>query len=112
MLTFTVTALSLLITIALLAGTLICARGMRTGDLLYKGGFWFFLLSFLSRLYTWIRNPIMDRIIQNLAERGADGIGRWVVVSQIPSSLLDAAALIILAAFFLAGLNDRREDKI
>jgi len=54
----------------------------------------------------------MDRIIQNLAERGADGIGRWVVVSQIPSSLLDAAALIILAAFFLAGLNDRREDKI
>lgn len=95
--------LQLLTFMIYLAGMIICVIGMQSKKLLYKGGFFFFLFSLLSILYSTILRFSMDSIIQRLTDRGAS-IGLWLANLGIPAVLLNFIGLIILVACLLSGL--------
>jgi hypothetical protein len=106
--------LTVLITISLVVGTLVCARGMRTRNVLYKGGFYFFLLSFVAHVYNLILRSSMGSIIQHLRDKGEgiQNISLWVMNLNIPSSLLTAAALIIFIVYLLKGFTEKDKEKV
>mgnify|MGYP001009832066 FL=1 len=87
----------------LLIGMIVCKKGMKSGNVVYKGGFYFFLFSFLSNLCSFVLGHSMNTIIQRLTDRGAQDIGVWVYRLSIPSSVLNVIGLIIFIVCLLAG---------
>lgn len=103
-------ALKILIMLALIIGIIVCAIGMRRKNLLYKGGFFFFLLTFMAEIYSLIIRSLADSIVEKLMNKGANNIGFWIMNLNIPYLLLTAAALVIFIIFLLKGL-DTNHDK-
>jgi hypothetical protein len=101
--------MQILVLISLLTGIIICGIGMKTKNILYKGGFFFFLLSFIASVYSLAMRFVMNVIIQNLTDKGANNIGRWVANLNIPGTLFTAAGLVIFIIFLLRGLDQNRE---
>lgn len=85
-----------------LIGIVVCVTGMKTKNILYKGGFYFFLFLFIERMYSLI----VPRIIQSLIEQGIDNPGLWVYYSSIPPLIFTAIALVIFIIFLFKGLNE------
>lgn len=103
-------ALKIIIMFALLIGIIVCAIGMKRKNLLYKGGFFFFLLTFIAEVYSLIIRSLADSIVEKLMNKGANNIGFWIMNLNIPYLLLTAAALVIFIIFLLKGL-DTNHDK-
>jgi len=93
--------LKILIIACSLIGIVVCAMGMKTKDILYKGGFYFFLLFFIERIYS----IIVPRFITRLIEQGVDNPGVLVRNSTIPPLILISVALIIFIICLFKGLN-------
>ncbi|MCM8901810.1 hypothetical protein KVG29_11365 [Caldicoprobacter algeriensis] len=104
--------LTVVITFSLVVGILVCARGMKTRNVLYKGGFYFFLLSFVAHVYNLILRSSMGSIIQHIRDKGEgiQNISLWVMNLNIPSSLLTAAALIIFIVYLLKGVIENKGE--
>lgn len=93
--------LNILIIVCSLLGIIVCVQGMKTKNILYKGGFYFFVLFFIERVYSLIVPIYIQRII----DQGVDNPGLWVRNSIIPPLLFIATALIILITFLIRGIN-------
>lgn len=98
--------LNIIIIVSLIIGTIVCIRGMKTKNVLYKGGFCFFLLSMISKIYSLIIPGFIDKLIEN----GVDNPGLWVRNLNIPSLLLQAASLVLFLIFLIMGLNYKSND--
>lgn len=94
--------LNILIVVCSLIGIIVCAMGMKTKNILYKGGLFFFILFLIEKLYSLII-PIF---IQRLIVHGIDNPGLWVRNLSIPPLLLMAIAVIILVIFLIRGLRE------
>lgn len=104
--------LELLTLVFLLMGMIVCLKGMKSENIVYKGGFFFFLFTILSKLYTFIVRYSMDAIIEFLQEKSGQSIGYWVANLGIPASLLTAAGLIIFVVHLLMGLSTSEYKKV
>jgi len=93
--------LNFLIMVCSLIGIIVCVLGMKTKNILYKGGLFFFILLLIEKLYSLIV-PIY---IQRFIARGIDNPGLWVRNLAIPPLLLMAIAVIILLVFLFRGLR-------
>lgn len=87
-----------------LLGALVCIRGMKTKNILYKGGLYFFTLMLMEKIYTIILQLNYDRIVQ-LFNKIELNIGYWIMLVTVPSSLLHIAAIAILVIYLIKGLN-------
>jgi len=94
--------LNFLIIICSLIGIIVCALGMKTKNILYKGGLFFFILLLIEKLYSLIVPIFIQRIIVY----GVDNPGLWVRNLSIPPLLLMATAVIILLVFLFKGLRE------
>lgn len=94
--------LKILIIISLLIGIIVCVKGMETKNVLYKGGLYFFLLSFIANIYSLI----IPNLLQRLIDKGINNNGLWIRNLSIPPLLLTATALVIFIIFLLKGLNE------
>ena len=104
--------LELLTFIFLLVGMIVSLRGMKSENIIYKGGFFFFLFSLLSKLYTIIVRLSMDAILKFLQDKSEQSIGYWVANLGISASLLTAAGLIIFVVCLLRGLSTPEYKKV
>lgn len=95
--------LNILIIACSLLGIIVCVKGVKTKNIIYRGGVYFFTILLIERVYSLIV-PIY---IQNLIDQGVDNPGLWVRNSAIPPLLFIAIALIILITFFIRGLNKK-----
>ena len=93
--------LRVLIIVCPLVGIVICAKGMKTKNILYKGGFYFFLLLFIEKVYSLI----VPSYIQRLIDQGIDNPGILVRNSTIPSLIFTAIALVVFLIYLFKGLN-------
>lgn len=98
--------LNILIIICSLTGIILCVLGMKTKNILYKGGLFFFILLLIEKLYSLIV-PIF---IQRLLVHGVDNPGLWVRNLSIPPLLLMAIAVIILLLFLFRGLRENSNN--
>lgn len=94
--------LNILIIACSLIGVVVCAMSMKTKNILYKGGFYFFLLFFIERIYSLI----VPRFISRLIEQGIDNPGLLVRNSTIPPLIFMAVALVIFIIYLFKGLNE------
>jgi len=94
--------LNILIIACSLIGVVVCAMGMKTKNILYEGGFIFFLLFFAERIYSLV----VPRFISMLIEQGIDNPGFLVRNSTIPPLILMAAALVIFITYLFKGINE------
>jgi len=97
--------LKILIIACSLIGIVVCAMGMKTKNILYKGGFYFFLLLFIEKVYS----IIVPRFILRLIKQGIDNPGLLVNYSNIPPLILTAVALVIFIYFCLKDLKQTME---
>ena len=97
--------LKILIIACSLIGIVVCAMGMKTKNILYKGGFYFFLLLFIEKVYS----IIVPRFILRLIKQGIDNPGLLVNYSNIPPLILTAVALVIFIYFCLNDLKQTME---
>ena len=93
--------LKILIIACSLIGIVVCAMGMKTNNILYKGGFYFFLLFFIERIYSLI----VPRFITRVIEQGIDNPGVLVRNSTIPPLILTSLALVIFIIYLFKGLS-------
>ncbi len=84
-----------------LIGIVVCTMGMKTKNVLYRGGFYFFILLLIERVYSLIA----PKIIQRLIEQGVDNPGLWVYYSGIPSLIFTSLGLVIFIIFLFKGLK-------
>lgn len=98
--------LNILIIACSLIGIVVCAMGMKTKNILYKGGFYFFLLFFIERIYS----IIVPRFITRLIEQGVDNPGVLVRNSTIPPLIFTSVALIIFIICLFKGLNKSSDN--
>lgn len=96
--------LNFLIMVCSLIGIIVCALGMKTKNILYKGGLFFFILLLIEKLYSLITPVFIQRIIGH----GVDNPGLWVRNLSIPPLLLMATAIIILLVFLFKGLRENK----
>lgn len=96
--------LNFLIMVCSLIGIIVCALGMKTKNILYKGGLFFFILLLIEKLYSLITPVLIQRIIVH----GVDNPGLWVRNLSIPPLLLMATAIIILLVFLFKGLRENK----
>jgi len=97
--------LKVLIIAFLLIGIIVCVKGMKTKNVLYKGGFYFFLLLFIEKVYSLIVPTFINRLI----DQGIDNPGLWVRNSTIPPLIFTIVALVIFIIFLFKGLNDNSD---
>lgn len=93
--------LNILIIACSLIGIVVCAMGMKTKNILYKGGFYFFLLFFIERIYSLI----VPRFITRLIEQGIESPGVLVRNSTVPPLIFTSVALVIFIIYLFKGLN-------
>lgn len=98
----------ILITVCIILGIIVCAVGMKTKNVLYKGGFYFFILIFLENIYS----TVYPRYIQKIIDQGLDNPGLWLRNLTIPSKVLTVMAFIILIVYLFKGLNDKSKDQL
>jgi hypothetical protein len=101
-----VLGLKILIIVSLLLGIIVCIRGMKKKKILYKGGFYFFLLSFFVNIYSLV----IPRFIEKLIDKGVDNPGLWIRNSNIPPLLFTAISLVIFIVFLLKGLSENSNN--
>lgn len=79
---------------------------MKTKNVLYKGGLYFFLLSFIENIYSLI----IPTFIQRLIDRGINNPGLWIRNLSVPPLLFTSTALVIFIIFLLKGLNENSDN--
>ena len=89
-----------------LIGIVVCVMGMKTKNILYRGGFYFFLLLFIERMYSLI----VPRYILRLINQGIDNPGLWVNYSKIPPLIFTTIALVIFITFLFKGLKENSNN--
>jgi hypothetical protein len=94
--------LRLLIIACLLVGIIVCTMGMKTKNILYRGGFYFLIFLFMEEIYSLIAPPYIQRLI----DQGIDNPGLLVKNSTVPPLILTAVALIIYLIYLLRGLKN------
>lgn len=95
--------INILIIVCSLIGIIVCVKGMKTENVLYKGGFYFFVLFFIERIYSLIAPKFIKRLI----DQGVDNPGLLVRNSTIPSLILTTIAIVIFIIFLFKGLNEK-----
>lgn len=98
--------LRILIIVCSLIGIVLCVKGMKTKNILYRGGFYFFLLLFIEKMYSLI-TPIY---IQRLIDQGVESPGLLVRNSSIPPLIFTSSALVIFIIFLIKGLNENYDN--
>jgi len=98
--------LNIIIIACSLIGIVACAMGMKTKNILYKGGFYFFILFFVERIYSLIVPIFVSRLI----EQGIDRPGLLVRNSTIPPLVLIAVALVISIIYLFKGFNKSSDN--
>jgi len=93
--------LRILIVACSLLGIVVCAIGMKSKNIIYKGGFYFFLLFFIEEMYSLITPVFISRLI----EQGIDNPGILVRNSTIPPLIFTALALVIFIIYLFQGLD-------
>lgn len=93
--------LNILIIACLLIGIVVCAMGMKTKNIVYKGGFYLFLLFFIQKIYSLI----VPKFITRLIKRGTDNSGVLLRNLNIPPLIFTSAALVIFIIYLFKGLN-------
>jgi len=91
--------LNVLIIACSLMGIIVCAKGMKTGNILYRGGFYFFIFLFVEKMYSLI----VPSYVQRLIDKGIDNPGLLVRNSTIPPLLFTAVALIMFLIYCIKG---------
>lgn len=90
-----------LIIVCSLIGIVVCVIGMKSKNIIYKGGFYFFLLFFIGEIYSLIVPIFISRLI----DQGIDNPSILVRNSTIPPLIFTASALVIFIIYLLQGLN-------
>jgi hypothetical protein len=98
-------ALEILTILMLLVGFIVCCKGMKLGNVVYKGGFFFFLFSLLSKLYTITLRYSMDAVLAYLQEKSAMTVGYLVYSLGIPATLLNAIGLVLFVSYLIKGIS-------
>ena len=75
--------------------------GMKTKNILYRGGFYFLIFLFMEEIYSLIAPPYIQRLI----DQGIDNPGILVRNSTIPSLIFTAIALVVFLIYLFKGLN-------
>lgn len=96
-----IVVLNILIITFYILGIIVCALGMKTKNILYKGGFYFFVLLLIENMYSLF----VPYYIQKRIDQGVDNPGLLVRNSSIPPLIIIALAQIILITFLIKGLN-------
>ena len=94
--------LRVLIIAFFLIGIAVCAKGMKTKNILYRGGFYLLILLFINEVYSLI----LPSYIQKLIDKGIDSPGLLIRNSTIPPLLLTALALVVFLIYLFKGLNE------
>lgn len=96
-----IVVLNILIITFYILGIIVCALGMKTKNIIYKGGLFFIVLMLIEKMYSlFVPNYIMRRI-----DQGVDNPGLLVRNLSIPPLIIISIALIILIVFLIKGLN-------
>ena len=93
--------LNILIIACLLIGIVVCAMGMKTKNIVYKGGFYLFLLFFIQKMYSLIVPICITKII----ERETHNPGILLRNLNIPPLIFTSVALVIFIIYLFKGLN-------
>ena len=101
-----VLGLKVLMIISLLIGIITCIRGMKQKKILYKGIFYFLLLSLFADIYSLV----IPRFIDKLIDKGVDNPGLWIMNLNIPPLLITAISIIVLIIFLIKGLNENSNN--
>ena len=93
--------LRVLILVCSLIGIVVCRKGMKTKNILYRGSFYFFLLLLIEKVYSLI----MPSYIEKLIDQGIDNPGLLVTNSTIPPLILTAVGLVVFLIYMFKGIN-------
>ncbi|MGI6538374.1 MAG: hypothetical protein ACOX22_08635 [Caldicoprobacterales bacterium] len=104
--------LNIITTASLLIGMIICFYGSKSKKLLYKGGFFFFLFSFLSKLYSLILRYYIESLARHLTEKSSRSIGFWLAYLPVPGDLLALTGIIIFIVYLSKGLSYAEHETI